>query len=137
MKSLFVWWRQQGISLFSNLFQGSFVLKGCVCGPLKFPKKTTQESSIFWEIDNFDLWFPPRLYQVTLIAMWRICQWGGEFELLMLSQVLSRCIEVYMMTERTLTKVQTYGERFICTAPKPICLLLEDCHYFALVEDTF
>lgn len=66
-------------------------------------------------------------------------QWGGEFELLMLSQVLSRCIEVYMMTttpERSLTKVQTYGERFIYTAPKPICLLLEDCHYFALVEDT-
>ena len=59
---------------FFKPFSRFFCPKGLCVWPIKIPAKTTQESSIFWEIDNLDLWFPPRLYQVTLIAMWRICQ---------------------------------------------------------------
>eukprot|EP00435_Cladocopium_sp_Y103_P010680 s3990_g2.t1 len=63
--------------------------------------------------------------------MSRLGEWGGEPELLMLSKVLQRPIEVYMLTPN-LKKVQTYGQEF---QTKTIRVLFHGYgHYSALVE---
>mmetsp|Transcript_51067 Transcript_51067/g.81584 ORF Transcript_51067/g.81584 Transcript_51067/m.81584 type:complete len:197 (-) Transcript_51067:42-632(-) len=63
--------------------------------------------------------------------MSRLGEWGGEPELLMLSKVLKRPIEVYMLTPN-LKKVQTYGQEF---KTKTIRVLFHGYgHYSALVE---
>eukprot|EP00434_Breviolum_minutum_P040838 symbB.v1.2.036308.t1/scaffold5097.1/size31002/2 len=76
-----------------------------------------------WAIEeNFDLY---------VRRMARSREWGGEPELLMLSKVLQRPIEVYMFAPN-LKKIQHYGEEL---KSKPIRVLFHGYgHYSAMVE---